>query len=61
MHHRIVNGCADTGGISFIMKEGRDGMVFANQLLGIRIQCSSAHAGLYSLTQLLQHFIKKRA
>lgn len=61
MHHRIVNRRADGCRIPLVMQKRRDGVVFADELLGVDIQRSGTHTGLNGLAQTAQHFVEKRA
>ena len=61
MHHRIVDRRADGGRVALVVQEGRNGVVFPDQLLGIYIQGSGGNTGLHSFAQLLQHLIEECA
>ena len=61
VHHLVVNGRAERGRIAAVVQEGRNGVVFADKLLGIHIKRSRTHPRLYSLAELLQHLVEECA
>ena len=61
MHHLIIDGGTDRGRIALIVQKGRDRFVLADELFGINIQFSRAHAGLDGFTKAAEHLVEKRA
>ena len=59
VHHFIVNGGADGGGIAFVAKLCRNGAVFADQLIGVPIDGGRGDARHDGLAHLLEHIMKQ--
>ena len=55
MHHLLVHGRADRGGIAPVALERRHRAARANLALGTRIQIFGRHARRHRLAQLLEH------
>ena len=61
MHHLIIDRGADAGRIALIVQERGNRLMLTDELLGVHIQLSGAHAGLDGLTQAAEHLVEKRA